>query len=179
VSTILNYRVLKNLSRFRYAFDICLGTTFLWFLLRYLGDRNPVWAIISFIIVSDPSIEVARPAFLTRITHTLIGCIVGIVSIFIFGAVDWMLPIALTATALVCTLPIKRPSSWKLAPATAALVVASAIVHQSRLTALEEALRRTGEVALGSVTAVFLSWLFVRLWPKDASALARNDEKKV
>jgi hypothetical protein len=24
---------------------------------------------------------------------------------------------------------------------------------------------------------VFISWLFIRLWPKDASALARNDEK--
>jgi Fusaric acid resistance protein-like len=107
---------LKNLSRFRYAFDVLLGTAFLWFLLRYLGDRNPVWAIISFIVVSDPSIEVTRPAFLTRITHTLMGCIVGIVSILIFGATDWMLPIALTATALVCTLPAKRPSSRKLAP---------------------------------------------------------------
>ena len=128
---------LKNLSRFRYAFDICLGTTFLWFLLRYLGDRNPVWAIISYIVVSDPSIEVARPAFLTRITHTLMGCIAGIVSLLIFGAADWTLPIALTATALVCTLPTKRPSSWKLAPATAALVVAHAIVDQSSLTALE------------------------------------------
>jgi uncharacterized membrane protein YgaE (UPF0421/DUF939 family) len=107
------------------------------------------------------------------------GCIVGIVSILIFGATDWMLPIALTATALVCTLPAKRPSSWKLAPATTALVVASAIVDQSSLTALEEALRRTGEVALGSVTAVFISWLLIRVSPKNAPALAGNDEKKL
>ena len=72
--TTISSHKLKNLGRFRYAFDICLGTTFLWFLLRYLGDRNPVWAIISFIVVSNPSVEVARPAFLIRITHTLMGC---------------------------------------------------------------------------------------------------------
>lgn len=142
--TTISSHKLKNLGRFRYAFDIGLGTTFLWFLLRYLGDRNPVWAIISFIVASDPSVEVARPAFLIRITHTLMGCSVGIVSILIFGATDLTLPVALTATALICTLPTKRPSSWKLAPGTAALVVASAIVDHSSLTALEEALRRTG-----------------------------------
>jgi uncharacterized membrane protein YgaE (UPF0421/DUF939 family) len=118
------------------------------FLLRYLGDTNPVWAIISFIVVTDPSIEKAQPNFLSRVTNTLLGCVAGIVIVLVFGSADWMLPIALTITALACTLLIEGQSNWKLATATAALVLTSAIVSYSGLTAIEEAFRRTGEVAL-------------------------------
>jgi fusaric acid resistance family protein len=98
----------KTVSRFRYASDILLGTTLLWFLFRYLGDTNPVWAIISFTVVTDPNIERTQPTFLSRSTDTLIGCVAGIVFVLIFGAVDWMFPIALTLTALVCPLLICR-----------------------------------------------------------------------
>jgi hypothetical protein len=139
----------KTLNKFRYAFDICLGTTLLWFLLRYLGDTDPVWAIVSFIVVTDPSIEKAQRNFFSRVTNTLLGCIAGTISVLVFGPADWMLPIALTITALACTLLIEGQSSWKLATATAALVLTSAIVSHSSLTAIEEAFRRTREVALG------------------------------
>jgi uncharacterized membrane protein YccC len=148
------------LSRWRYASDICLGTTLLWFLLRYLGDTNPVWAIISFIVVTDPTIEKAHPNFLSRINNTIVGCIAGIAFVMLFGSPEWLLPICLTATALIASLLVKGSSNWKLATATAALIVSSAIVDHSSLTALEQALRRTAEVACGSITAVLFSWLF-------------------
>jgi uncharacterized membrane protein YgaE (UPF0421/DUF939 family) len=121
------------LNKFRYASDICLGTTLLWFLWRYLGDTIPVWGIVSFIVVTDPSIEKAQPNFLSRVTNTLLGCIAGIIIVLVFGSADWMLPIALTITALACTLLIEGQSNWKLATATAALVLTSAIASHSSL----------------------------------------------
>jgi hypothetical protein len=126
------------LSRWRYASDICLGTTLLWFLLRYLGDTNPVWAIISFIVVTDPTIEKAHPNFLSRINNTIVGCIAGIAFVMLFGSPEWLLPICLTATALIASLLVKGSSNWKLATATAALIVSSAIVDHSSLTALSK-----------------------------------------
>ncbi|MBF2099367.1 MAG: hypothetical protein IGQ88_13485 [Gloeomargaritaceae cyanobacterium C42_A2020_066] len=41
------------LTWLRPASDILVGTALLWMLLRWLGDRSPVWAIISFIVVID------------------------------------------------------------------------------------------------------------------------------
>ncbi len=147
-------------GRLRYVSGICLGTTLLWFLLRYLGDADPVWAIISFIVVSDSTIEKAHPNFLSRITNTIVGCTMGVAFVIVFGSPGWLLPISVTGTALIASLLVKGSSNWKLAIATAALIVSAAIIDHSGLAALEQALRRTAEVALGSITAVLISWLF-------------------
>jgi uncharacterized membrane protein YgaE (UPF0421/DUF939 family) len=162
-------------NRWRYVSDICLGTTLLWFLLRYLGDTNPVWAIISFIVVTDPTIEKAHPNFMARVMNTAIGCLTGVVFVTVFGATEWLLPVSLTATALVASL--LRLSNWRLATATAALVVSSAIIEHSSLTGLEQALRRTVEVVLGSVTAVLISWLFSAPWRSKAASFFRRDKE--
>jgi hypothetical protein len=53
------------LVRLRYAqglrdpTDVLLGTLILWVVLHGLGDSEPVWAIISCIVVSDRDVRVA------------------------------------------------------------------------------------------------------------------------
>lgn len=149
---------LRKIKSLRHASDIFWGTLVLWVVLRGIGDRNPIWAIISFIVVSDPDLHIAWPSFISRFFNTLTGCVIGILSLAIFGPVEWILPLALALTVLVCTNLIKTPGSWKIGPATTALVLTSALVEKSSAVGFEQSLRRAEEVLLGSLVALLLSW---------------------
>lgn len=149
---------LHNITSLRHASDIFLGTLLLWVILRAVGDRNPVWAIISFIVVSDPDLHIAWPSFISRFFNTLTGCVIGILSLVIFGPVEWILPFALALTVLVCTNLIKTPGSWKIGPATTALVLTAALVEKSSAVGFGQSLRRAEEVLLGSLVALLVAW---------------------
>lgn len=155
----------QRVEGLRCALDILLGTLLLWIFLRGIGDRNPVWAIISFIVVSDPDLRVAWPSFISRFSNTLIGCTTGVLFLFVFGTNDWILPPVLALTVLVCTNLIKTPGSWKIAPATSALVITSALVEKSSFIGFEQSLRRAGEVLFGSLVALFVSWALSKYLP--------------
>lgn len=150
---------LCNIKSLRHATDIFLGTLFLWITLRGLGDRNPLWAIISFVVVSDPDLHTAWPNFVSRFLNTLTGCAIGIVTLLIFGPAEWILPFALALTVLVCTNLVKVPGSWRIGPATTAIVLTAALVEKSSWIGFEQSLRRAGEVLFGSLVALILSWI--------------------
>lgn len=169
--------LLRRVKGLHYATEVFLGTLILWVFLRGIGDRNPVWAIISFVVVCDPDLRIAWPNFLSRLANTLVGCATGVLCLLIFGLKDWLLPPVLAFTALVCTDIIKMSGSWKLAPATSALVLTSALVGNSNLTGLEQALLRTGEVLLGSLVALIISLVLSRFWPAPANQLGKKKHK--
>lgn len=163
--SLLRLSFLRHVAGLRYATDVFLGTLIIWISLRGIGDRNPVWAIISFVVVSDPDLGVAWPSFVSRFSNTLIGCTTGVLCLFVFGLKDWLLAPVLALTILVCTNMIRLPGSWKIAPATSALVITSALVENSSLIGFEQALRRAGEVLFGSLVALLISWMLSRFWP--------------
>lgn len=86
------------------------------------------------------------------------GCVIGILSLVIFGPVEWILPFALALTVLVCTNLIKTPGSWKIGPATTALVLTAALVEKSSAIGFQQSLHRAEEVLLDSLVALLLSW---------------------
>lgn len=171
---LLRLSLLRHVKGLRYATDIFLGTLILWVSLRGIGDRNPVWAIISFVVVSDPDLHIAWPSFVSRFSNTLIGCTTGVLCLFVFGLEDWFLAPVLAFTVLVCTNMIRVPGSWKIAPVTSALIVTSALVENSSLIGFEQALRRTGEVLFGSLLALLISWVLSRFWPTPANQLEKK-----
>ncbi len=154
-----------KITNLNHALEIFLGTLLLWVCLRGLGDRNPAWAIISFIVVSDPDVRIAWPSFISRLSNTLIGCVMGILSLLIFGPAEWILPFTLALTALVCTNLIKTPGSWKIGPVTTALVLTTALVEKSSTVGFDRSLQRAVEVLLGSLVALMLSWAISRIQP--------------
>ncbi|WNZ27263.1 FUSC family protein [Leptolyngbya sp. NK1-12] len=158
-----NITKLRNITSLNHAIEIFLGTLLLWVGLRGIGDRNPVWAIISFIVVSDPDVRIAWPSFISRFMNTLVGCVTGVLALLIFGPVEWILPPTLALTVLVCTNLIKTPGSWKIAPMTTALVLTAALVQKSSAVGFEQSLRRAEEVLLGSLLALILSWVFSKM----------------
>jgi uncharacterized membrane protein YccC len=147
-----------------YAVRIFVGTTAVWLLLRSVGDTDAVWAVISLIVVTELQMQTAWLPLESRIVNTVIGCTTGLIFLLLAGPESWVLPLALTATVLVCTYVVRLSWSWRIAPATAALIIASGVVEQSRIGGVEVALHRAGEVVLGSAVALLVTWCMSRIW---------------
>src|SRR5262249_34834282 len=141
-----------------YAVRIFIGTTAVWLLLRSVGDTDAIWAVISVIVVTEPQMQTAWLTLGSRVAYTVIGCTTGLIFLLLAGPEIWVLPLAVTVAVLVCTYVVRLPSSWRLAPATAALVVASGVVEQSRIGGAGVALHRAGEVVLGCAVAFLVTW---------------------
>src|SRR5437773_8299920 len=93
----------KDAMGLHYAVQIFAGSTIVWLLLRSIGDADPLWAVISLIVVTEPHVGAAWLAFQSRILNTAIGCITGLSFLLVAGPEGWVLPLALTVTVLICT----------------------------------------------------------------------------
>lgn len=148
-----------------FAVRIFLATAILWFLLRWLGEVSPIWAISSMIAASDPQVSQALQTFWGRIGNGVLGCAVGLLFLLTVGPHDWMLPLALGATVLVSAYVIRVPIMWRQAPITAAIVIAAGLQHHSRQSGIEHGLVRVGEVMLGCVVGLLVTWGMSKIWP--------------
>ena len=61
-------------------------------------------------------------------------------------------------------------SAWYLLAAFA-IIIASGLEEHSKLSGVEQGLRRVGEVLLGCVVGLIVSWLMSHLWPMPATRL--------
>ena len=113
----------------------------------------------------DPRVTQALETFRGRIINALLGCATGLVVLLVGGSSEWKLPLALSATVLLSTYVIRVPAMWRQAPITAALVVASSLERHSELSGVEVDLRRVGEVILGCVVGLVVTWLISKVWP--------------
>jgi len=75
-----------------------------------------------------------------------------------------VLPLALGVTVLVSSYVFQVPRYWRIAPTTAALVVASSLEHQSRRIGFQVSVHRVFEVMLGSAMAVVVAYVMARIW---------------
>ena len=149
-----------------FALNVFISTTLLWIILHLYARLNPIWAISSMIAASHPDVKQAVKTFWGRITNAAVGCVVGLLFLVIGGSSDWKLPIALAVTVLLSTYVVRTQGSWWLqAPITAAIIIAADLERDSRLTDIQLGLRRVGEVMLGCVMGLAISWLMSKLWP--------------
>ena len=102
--------------------------------------------------------------FKARIINVLVGCGVGLVFLILGGHRDWKLPLALAVTVLISTYLVKITTMWRQAPITAAIVIASGITHNSKLTGIEHGLHKVAEVLLGCLMGLAVSYLMSRIW---------------
>jgi len=152
------------------ALNIFVATTILWLVLRLAAGLDPIWAISSMIAASDPNVKQATRTFWGRIINAALGCVTGMVFLILGGSSDWKLPTALAVTVLLSTYVVRVPVMWRQAPITAALIIASGLTHHTKLTAVEVGLRRVGEVMLGCVVGLVVSWLASKIWPLPEAA---------
>lgn len=152
------------------AVNVFVATVVLWLLVRKVADLNPIWAISSMIASVDPDVKLAYSNFRARLTNAMLGCLVGLAVLVVGGSTEWKLPFALAVTALLSAYVVRVKVMWRQAPITAALVIASSLERHSKLTSIEIGLRRVGEVILGCVVGLLVTWLISKIWPLTETA---------
>lgn len=148
-----------------YASKILIGSALSWGLLHLAGIQNPIWAIITVVLVSDPDITTARTLVTARVINTIVGCTVGLSALTLFG---YTLQVALVTVAIMVLLitSIDRyPVNWRLAPVTVLILLdagrSAATPHQE----IHYALLRAAEIGAGSAVAMAMALLYTRLIP--------------
>lgn len=148
----------------RFAVNVFLATSIVWFTLHQIGDSNPIWAIASMVAASDPEPTEARRMFKSRLINVLVGCAVGLVFVLLNRQSHWMLPLALATTVLLSTWVIRVKTMWRQAPITAAVVIAAGLTHGSATLGIEKGLHKVAEVIFGCLVGTMVSLFMSRFW---------------
>lgn len=142
-----------------YALKIALATLLVWPGLSLAGIPYPTWAIVTIAAVSDPDLSTAKTLAVNRITNTLVGCVVAILTVVLFGATLGTMASALAVSVILVKSIDHYPSNWRLAPITVAILMGGAVDHSQR-EALTLAWLRASEIVCGSIAAFIMAWLF-------------------
>lgn len=148
-----------------YAARVLAGSLLVWLLLDLLGDRNPIWALISLLVVSDQELGTTVSNFKSRFLNTIIGAAIALALLWLVPAPlrqSWLVPVGMAASVLFCT-SVFTVGNWKIAPVTVVLVLAAGIREGSGDEGMATAWKRTSEVLLGSLVAVAVAWAWVHL----------------
>ena len=147
----------RRLSGMRYAVRVLISGSIVWFLLAVVSHVDPLWGLISSVVVTDLKVRSAMDNFVSRMLNTLIGCMTGLVFLKLFGASAWVMLLAMALSVIISSDLVRVPISWRIAPITTAIVMTPAYLSHSAHAGLTAALQRTGEVVVGSVVAVAVS----------------------
>lgn len=133
---------------------LLLGVTFWSF------DTDPMWAIISFVLVYDPDVQSALKAGLSRLALTVLGSVLAMAAVYAFGLHKWVLPLSLALTALLCSAFLRSRAGWRVVLVTVALIVGSSLLQPTIGPYI--AVTRSIEVTGGSLLAIVFSALSAR-----------------
>jgi uncharacterized membrane protein YccC len=145
-------------SGWQYAVRILIGCVIVWFVFGRLNHANPLWALISVIIVTEPELGAAFLAFNSRIVNTLIGCAIGLLFLFVLGNSFWSILLGIIVSVILCTYFIRVPGSWRVAPVTVAILMVPTVHGLDRHAGLMIAIDRMEEVLLGSAVALLITY---------------------
>lgn len=148
----------------RYALRILVGTLAAWKLFNLFGDRYPIWATISVVMVSEIELKATLDATKSRVAHTATGCAIGLIFLAAFGTGLWQLSVAAAAASLVSFYLVHAGGNWRAAPAASVIAMATGVEHFSKLAGMDAALQRTAEVLFGSLVALAVSWAAAKMW---------------
>jgi uncharacterized membrane protein YccC len=154
----------KHLLGFRFAVNVLIATSIVWFILREVHDTNPIWAIASMVAATDPQPEEARRLFRSRLINVAVGCVVGFVFLLLGSGSEWMIPVALSITVLISTYLVRVTTMWRQAPITAAIVIAAGIGKSSAKIGIQHGLHKVAEVLFGCVVGILVSLLMSKVW---------------
>jgi len=149
-----------------YSAKTLLGAGICWYGLRISGVNNPIWAVITVIIVSDADLSTTATLAKTRVINTVVGCISGIIGLSLFGYTPLICLLTAAATVLLVTSIEHYPANWRLAPVTVVIVMDAGRQAVGKESEIFYALTRAGEIGLGCVVALYLALIFSRIAAK-------------
>lgn len=138
--------------------SLLLGLTFWSF------GADPMWAIISFVLVYDSDVHAAWKAGVSRLGLTILGSLLAMALVFALGLHKWLLPAGLAITALICWAFLPSRIAWRIVLVTVALIVGSSLLQPSVGPYI--AVMRSIEVSAGSLLAAAFALLVARLEKK-------------
>lgn len=154
-------------SNLRYAVKTALAILVVWFSLDLVGVRNPVFALISVVVVAEPQLGTSLFLAWSRLLATVIGVAAALAVVVVLGVNPWALALAIFVVVLLCTEIFEVPGAWKLGPATSALIIGLAAAggpeHPGLSEAWHIALARFWETIYGIAVTVAISRF---LWPE-------------
>ena len=101
--------------------------------------------------------------FKSRLANVAVGSAAGLVFLVVGGARDWILPLALAITVLVSSYVVRIKTMWRQAPITAAIVIASAVQHDS-FAGILQGLHKIVTVVFGCLVGVAVSLVMSKVW---------------
>jgi uncharacterized membrane protein YccC len=114
-------------------------------------ETDPMWAIISFVLVYDPDVHAAWKAGVSRLGLTIFGSLLAMALVFALGLHKWLLPASLAITALLCWAFLESRVAWRIVLVTVALIIGSSLLQPSAGRYI--AVTRSIEVTVGSLLA--------------------------
>jgi uncharacterized membrane protein YccC len=158
-------KVRHDKAGIRFAINVFIASTIVWYALEHIADTNPIWAIASMIAASEPQVTEAARMFKSRLINVTIGCVVGLLFLMVGDPGEWKLPFALAAAVFVSSYIIHIQTMWRQAPITAAIVIASGLTYHSKLSGIEHGLHKVAEVIFGCLVGLVVSWSMSKIWP--------------
>ncbi len=146
----------------RYASRTLIGAAICWYGLRWAGITNPVWAVITVIIVSDPDIATTAELAKARAVNTAVGCLVGLIILLVLGYSPLGAIIGAALTVMAVMLIDRYPTNWRLAPVTVIIVMDAGRLAQTHAEEISYALLRMVEIAVGCAVALCLAAIYTR-----------------
>lgn len=147
-----------------YTTKTFLGGAFCWWVLTALHVPNPIWAVITVILVSDPDLSTAKSLVTARVVNTLVGCCIGLVALLLFGYSPLVAMLTASLTILLIMSIEHYPANWRLAPATVIILMDAGRLAHSHAEEIHYALLRASEIGLGCAVALVLALAYTRLF---------------
>ena len=147
------------------ALTIGLGALALGRIFWGWGHTDPMWAIVAFVLVYNPDPREAYGSGLSRMFMTLVGCVIAVVAISLFGLHKWLVPVTLGLTVFGCGYFFQFRGAWRTLLICVIIVIGTTLAHPGGEVGF--AITRAIEVASGSALAVLcagvLEYLIKRL----------------
>lgn len=159
-----------------YASKTTIGALICWGALHLLGIDNPMWAMITVVLVSDPDLNTARTLVAARVVNTIVGGAIGLTALLLFDYAIWIALAAAALTILVITSIEHYPTNWRLAPVTVFILFDAARHAASPQEEIHLALLRALEIGLGSAVALALALVYTRLFRAPKSVVPTSNE---
>lgn len=148
----------------RYALRIFVGAIVLWEVFGLFGDRAPIWAMVSMVMVSEIELHASVVATGRRVGHMAVGCAIGLIFLFVFDAGLWQLAVAAALSSLASFYLVPIGGNWRTAPVATVIVMGADFSHFARHAGLPGALVRSAEVLGGCLVALAVSWAANKIW---------------
>jgi len=150
-----------------YVSKLLTGSIIVWYGLRAVGITEPIWALISLIVVTEPDVRIAKTNFRARVINTINGAIVACLALVVFGANFLAMLVAMTVSVLIAMSLQNYPPNWRLAPNTTVVLMAAALTGSGLSEEMRLAMYRVAEVLTGSTVALLQTLVygyFLRKW---------------